>query len=73
MISDTLFRSDNVGLRKKYLRLVEGVRNAGGKVFKFSSLHVTGERLNSLTGVAALLRFPLEFDVSSDDSLQNDC
>jgi len=73
LISDTLFRHSNAGLRKRYLNFVEGVRNAGGKVFKFSSLHVTGERLNSLTGIAALLRFPLEFDVSSDESLVNDC
>lgn len=30
----------------------------GGKVLRFSSLHSTGERLDSLTGIAALLRFP---------------
>jgi len=72
LISDTLFRSSNVGLRRRYIKLVEQVREAGGKVHKFSSLHVTGERLNQLTGIAAILRFPMEFNQSSDDSVHDE-
>ena len=65
-----------------YVKLVESVRDNGGNVRIFSSLHVSGERkfkvilrlfklylkwwwnnvkieLAQLTGVAALLRFPM--------------
>jgi hypothetical protein len=39
--------------------LVESVRENGGTVHKFSSLHVSGEQLSQMSGVAAILRFPL--------------
>jgi protein pelota len=35
------------------------VRAGGGEALVFSSLHVSGEALNQLSGVAAILRFPL--------------
>lgn len=38
---------------------VPGVREAGGEVFVFSAMHVSGEQLGKLTGIAAILRFPL--------------
>jgi hypothetical protein len=56
---DKLFRINNVAKRKKYADLVEGVREAGGEALVFSSMHVSGEALNNLSGVAAILRFPL--------------
>ncbi|EGF81607.1 hypothetical protein BATDEDRAFT_36854 [Batrachochytrium dendrobatidis JAM81] len=59
MITDGLFRSANVTERKKYINLVETVRAAGGNVLIFSSLHTSGEQLTQLTGVAAILHFPL--------------
>jgi protein pelota len=39
--------------------LVEKVRSQGGKTFIFSSQHSSGEHLEQLTGVAAILTFPL--------------
>ena len=57
--ADKLFRINNVSKRKKYADLVEGVREAGGEALVFSSMHVSGEALNNLSGVAAILRFPL--------------
>lgn len=36
-----------------------GVQAGGGEALVFSSLHVSGEQLNQLSGIAALLRFPL--------------
>ena len=45
--------------RNKYTALVEEVRMAGGEAIIFSAMHVSGEQLNQLTGVAAILRFPL--------------
>nr|CAG4634818.1 EOG090X07BV [Alona affinis] len=59
LISDNLFRSQNVEERKQYVALVESVRDSGGTVRIFSSLHVSGEQLAQLTGVAAVLRFPM--------------
>ena len=32
---------------------------AGGEAIIFSAMHVSGEQLNQLTGIAAILRFPL--------------
>lgn len=59
LISDKLFRVNDVAKRKKYAALVEGVQSAGGEALVFSSMHVSGEQLNQLSGVAAVLRFPL--------------
>nr|CAG4646302.1 EOG090X07BV [Macrothrix elegans] len=59
LISDNLFRSQSVEERKKYVALVESVRDYGGVARIFSSLHVSGEQLAQLTGVAAILRFPM--------------
>lgn len=44
MISDNLFRCKDVSLRKEYVRIVDAVREYGGDVRIFSSLHVSGER-----------------------------
>ncbi|KFK42164.1 hypothetical protein AALP_AA2G219500 [Arabis alpina] len=54
-----LFRNSDVKTRKNYVNLVESVRDSGGDAFIFSSMHVSGEQLAQLTGIAALLRFPL--------------
>jgi protein pelota len=48
-----------VATRKKYLKLIEKTRAAGGKTFVFSSLHTSGEQLGNLTGVAAILHYPM--------------
>ncbi|KAL3136892.1 hypothetical protein ABBQ32_006501 [Trebouxia sp. C0010 RCD-2024] len=59
LITDTLFRVNNVVQRQKYATLVEQVQEAGGEAIIFSGMHVSGEQLNQLTGLAAILRFPL--------------
>ena len=43
LISDGLFRSSDVVTRKKYVSLVESVREKGGKVYIFSTMHVSGQ------------------------------
>lgn len=66
-------------LRKKYVELVEGVQQKGAEVVMFSSMHESGQRtsstvvlysnanhvteLNQLTGIAAILTFPLDVEV----------
>jgi protein pelota len=59
LIVDKLYRADDFELRNKYVELIDSVKHSGGKVYKFSSLHVSGEELNNYTGIAATLRFPL--------------
>lgn len=59
LVTDSLFRAVEVEKRKRYVEFVEGVRGGGGVVTVFSTQHVTGEELDSMSGIAALLRFPL--------------
>lgn len=57
MLSDMLFRSNNLALRKKYSCLLYEVKSYGADVRIFSSMHITGQQLNQLTGIAATLKF----------------
>uniref|UniRef100_A0A5B7BGN3 Protein pelota homolog n=1 Tax=Davidia involucrata TaxID=16924 RepID=A0A5B7BGN3_DAVIN len=59
LITDELFRSADIVTRKKYVNLVNSVKGSGGTAHIFSSMHVSGEQLAQLTGIAAILRFPL--------------
>ncbi|KMZ60366.1 putative Pelota [Zostera marina] len=59
LITDSLLRDTNIATRKKYVGLIESVKNFGGVAHVFSSMHVSGEQLAQLTGVAAILHFPL--------------
>lgn len=59
LVTDELFRSSNVKTRREYVNLVEGVRANGGHVYVFSSMHVSGQQLQQVSGVAAILRYPL--------------
>ncbi|KAJ1960585.1 Translation factor pelota [Dipsacomyces acuminosporus] len=62
MVTDELFRAADIPTRKKYISLVEDSKASNADVLIFSSLHVSGEQLNQLTGVAAILNFPLIID-----------
>ncbi|KAK0490823.1 eRF1 domain 1-domain-containing protein [Armillaria novae-zelandiae] len=63
LISDELFRASIPETRKKYVALVEAVQQKGGEVVIFSSMHESGQQLNQLTGIAAILTFPLDIEV----------
>eukprot|EP00980_Cylindrotheca_fusiformis_P024256 scaffold11680_cov142-Cylindrotheca_fusiformis.AAC.14 len=54
LVTDQLFRSSNVKTRKQYVQLVEDARAAGG-----SSMHNSGQQLQQVSGVAAILRYPM--------------
>lgn len=43
------------------------MREDGGQVQIFSSMHVSGEQLNNLGGLAALLRFPFNMDYLDEE------
>ena len=42
--------------------MVEDARANGAEVLIFSSMHESGNELRNLTGIAALLRFPLDIE-----------
>ncbi|VDK35425.1 unnamed protein product [Taenia asiatica] len=67
LISDTLFRSRDLAERKKFVAIVDSVTKNMGTVRIFSSLNVSGEQLNQLSGIAAILRFPVAEPQSDDD------
>ncbi len=61
LISNALFRAQDVGVRRRWVRLVDRVRDVeGGEVRVLSSEHESGKRLDGLGGIAAILTFPLE-------------
>lgn len=75
LVTDELFRSSDIATRKQYVNLVEQVRENGGKVYIFSSLHVSGTQLQKVSGVAAILRFPMPelADINMvDDNLEGE-
>jgi protein pelota len=77
LISDDLFRAKDVRTRQLYVDLVKSVRDNGGDVKIFSSMHVSGHQLAELTGVAAILRFPIpglddDEDKDGDDDDDDD-
>lgn len=59
MVTDGLFKSVNVKERQKYVSLVENVKENRGITKIFSSGHVSGQNLGKLSGIAAILRFPI--------------
>ncbi|KQK08685.1 protein PELOTA 1 [Brachypodium distachyon] len=59
LFTDTMFRNREVAARRKCVDLAEAVKKQGGTVRVFSSMHVSGNQLEQLTGIAAILRFPL--------------
>jgi protein pelota len=60
LISNALFRSQEIGVRKRWVSLVDKVKEEGGDARVLSSDHESGKRLEGLGGIAAILTFPLE-------------
>eukprot|EP00921_Rhytidocystis_pertsovi_P019505 GHVQ01030939.1.p1 GENE.GHVQ01030939.1~~GHVQ01030939.1.p1 ORF type:complete len:435 (+),score=49.47 GHVQ01030939.1:107-1411(+) len=59
LVTDELFRSSNVSTRKRYVQLAQTVKLSGAVVHVISDMHVAGEQLSQLSGIAAILRFPI--------------
>jgi protein pelota len=67
LINNALFRAQNVEERRRWVKLVDQVRDVeGGEVRVLSSLHESGKRLEGLGNVAAILTYPLE-DLDEDE------
>lgn len=73
MINNALFRAQNVAERRRWVKLVDRVRQEeGGEVRVFSSLHESGKRLEGLGNVAAILTYPIEDLDEEEDHLDED-
>lgn len=70
-INNALFRSQDIEERKKYVAIVDKVKEDGGEVRVLSSDHEAGAKLQALGGVAAMLTYPLVFDDDSDEDAED--
>lgn len=59
LISDTLLRVPIVLHRRFYVTLTQAAKMSGIKVFTLSSEENSGRHLDQISGIAAILRFPL--------------
>lgn len=59
LITDLLARSPDLSQRKKYMDLMKSIESLGGRVIIFSTLHISGEELDRLTGIACILKYPI--------------
>lgn len=66
-ISNDLFRSQDIATRRRWVTLVDRVREVeGGEVRVLSGDHESGKRLEGLGGIAAILTFPI-IDIDDDE------
>lgn len=69
LINNSLFRSQEIGVRKRWVRLVDKVEE--GCEARVLSDHESGKRLEGLSGTAVILIFPLEDpDDGDEDEVQ---
>lgn len=72
LISNELFRSQEVATRRRWVSLVDRVRDMdGGEVRILSGDHESGKRLQSLGGIAAILTYPIG-DMSEQEEEDED-
>ncbi|KAI1858268.1 uncharacterized protein JN550_012799 [Neoarthrinium moseri] len=67
LINNSLFRSLDIATRKRYVAMVDKVREDGGDARILSSDHESGQRLDALGGIAAILTYPIH-DLDEDDT-----
>jgi protein pelota len=68
LISNDLFRSQEIETRRRWVRLVDRVKDEeGGDVRVLISEHESGRRLEGLGGIAAILTFPIDEDEMGDN------
>ncbi|KAG4032934.1 hypothetical protein MFRU_006g03920 [Monilinia fructicola] len=73
LISNRLFRSQEIGVRKRWVALVDKVKEHGGEARVLSSDHESGKRLEGLGGIAAILTYPLpDLDEDVEDEKEED-
>lgn len=70
LINNSLFRSQDLATRKRYVAIVDKVKDAGGETRILSSEHESGQRLNMLGDIAAILNYPMhDLDEEEEEEL----
>lgn len=59
LITDIFLRDQTPDMRKEIDELIRNIEYKQGKVYIISTLHPAGEQLSGLSGIAALLRYPI--------------
>lgn len=76
LIIDGLLRSKNFNVRKRYTKLKNELDSQGVDIFLFSESHVSGQKLKDITGIAAILKFPVDlselYEADEDTDGQGD-
>lgn len=62
LISDELFRSKDFRKRRMFIQICDDVKKSGGQVAYFNTMHPSGERLNEMTGIGAILHYPINLE-----------
>ncbi|KAI2636572.1 hypothetical protein GGS26DRAFT_501418 [Hypomontagnella submonticulosa] len=69
LINNSLFRSMDIATRRRYVAMVDKVKADGGEARILSSDHESGQRLDALGGIAALLTYPMpDLDEDEDET-----
>ncbi|PNY24664.1 Stalled ribosome rescue protein Dom34, pelota family [Tolypocladium capitatum] len=71
LVNNSLFRSQDLATRKKYVALVDKVNVDGGLVRILSSDHESGQRLKMMGDIAAALNYPM-LDLDDDGEEQEE-
>ncbi len=67
LISDELFRAGDPQVRRRYVSIVEDVREKRGEVLIFSSMHESGQRrYHTVTELRLLMMAPLAYRAQSN-------
>ncbi|KAI4863925.1 hypothetical protein F4820DRAFT_425161 [Hypoxylon rubiginosum] len=69
LVNNSLFRSMDIATRRRYVAMVDKVKEDGGETRILSSDHESGQRLDALGGIAAILTYPmLDLDEDEDET-----
>lgn len=59
ILTDNFLRKVSPQIRQSVTQIMKHVKSKGGNVFKMSSQHVTGEKVDSFGGITAILRYAM--------------
>ncbi|KAI2468999.1 hypothetical protein F4781DRAFT_243591 [Annulohypoxylon bovei var. microspora] len=69
LVNNSLFRSQDIATRRRYVAMVDKVKEDGGEARILSSDHESGQRLDALGSIAAILTYPiLDLDEDEDEA-----
>jgi protein pelota len=66
IVSDDYLRKISPNKRKELTHLMNKIKSYGGEVVKMSSMHYTGEKINSFGGITGIMKYALEMHVDED-------